>query len=175
MHIKAIGWEATLNQSLSLLCVCFSHCSRRYLGGDLRASQADHRGTVWPVHMGAIQGEIMKRSQHFLLPCRPPLLFIYDLCPVLLKLETLPYHLQNGSNLITPLFLNRPPLPGFSHDLSLRSHRPRSDSDGQWCWQRIARPAEQSTEGQMMLLKWYSSLMFKGGDFQRKKESERTF
>lgn len=45
------------------VCVCFSHCPGRHVGRNLRSSQADHRGAVWTIHMGTIQGETMKRYE----------------------------------------------------------------------------------------------------------------
>lgn len=42
-----------------------SHRSGRHSGGDLRAGEADHRGAVGFLHLGPVQGEVMRiRSSH---------------------------------------------------------------------------------------------------------------
>lgn len=57
----------------------FSYRSGGHFRGDLRSSQADHRGTVRAIHMGTVQGETMKAFRSFIIPSSLPALFIDSL------------------------------------------------------------------------------------------------
>lgn len=54
-------WRCHALAADSALCVC-SHRAGRHAGGDLRPGEADHRGAVGSLHLGSVQGEVMKTA-----------------------------------------------------------------------------------------------------------------
>ncbi|XP_078143829.1 discs large homolog 1-like protein isoform X9 [Centroberyx gerrardi] len=100
------------------------HFTGRHAGGDLRPGEADHRGAVRSLHLGPVQGEVMKIQTHFLLfLLPPPPLYLYF--TLFFKKESQPAlpppththtHTQTHTHTHTLSCDQTPPLPppGFS-------------------------------------------------------------
>lgn len=121
--------------SYCLVCVCFSHCPGRHVGGNLRSSQADHRGAVWTIHMGTIQGETMKccEAKSILPFCFQfyLLFFIFSVFFVFLLNNLIP--IPSGPNLSSRRHLGRCPTgldasSPFQSPLLPVSHTQRGDA-----------------------------------------------